>query len=386
MNVVFLSPHFPPNYYHFCHQLQRLGANVLGLADEPYDHLRPELRDALTEYYRVDDMTSYDQLLRACGYLTHRHGKIDRIDSHNEHWLETEARLRTDFNIPGPGTDEVASLRRKSHMKDVFGRAGITVARGRVVHAQREAEDFIDNVGYPVVAKPDTGVGAAGTYKIRNRQELDRFFSEKPAIDYMLEEFVSGTICSFDGLTDRSGHLVFYTAHRYSRGVMETVNEDDHVYYYSLRTIPADLEAVGKQAVRTFGIRERFFHIEFFRTVDQELVGLEVNLRPPGGFTLDMFNFANDIDIYAEWANVVLFNRFTARYSRPYHCCYVSRKFHKDYIHSHTDIMAAYSDLVVFHQAMPLVFSQAMGDYCYLIRSPDLDEIAAAAEFIQATH
>lgn len=202
----------------------------------------------------------------------------------------------------------------------------------------------------------------------------------------MLEEFVSGTICSFDGLTDRAGHLAFYTAHWYSRGVMETVNEDDHVYYYSLREIPADLEAAGQQAVSAFDIRERFFHIEFFRNPDQELIGLEVNLRPPGGFTLDMFNYANDIDVYAEWANVVLFNRFTARYSRPHHCCYVSRKFHKDYAHSHGDIMAAYSDLIVFHQAMPPVFSRAMGDYCYLVRSPDLDETIATAEFIQATY
>jgi len=33
MNFVYLSPHFPPNYYFFCVHLRRLGANVLGLAD-----------------------------------------------------------------------------------------------------------------------------------------------------------------------------------------------------------------------------------------------------------------------------------------------------------------------------------------------------------------
>ena len=85
MNVVILSPHFPPNYCNFCVQLHWLGATVFGIADEPYDLLRPELREALTEYYRVDDMHNYDQLLRACGYLTHRHGRIDRFESHNEY-------------------------------------------------------------------------------------------------------------------------------------------------------------------------------------------------------------------------------------------------------------------------------------------------------------
>jgi len=36
MNVVFLSPHFPPQYHHFCRQLQQAGVNVLGIADAPY--------------------------------------------------------------------------------------------------------------------------------------------------------------------------------------------------------------------------------------------------------------------------------------------------------------------------------------------------------------
>jgi len=41
-------------------------------------------------------------------------------------------------------------------------------------------------------------------------------------------------------------------------------------------------------------------------------------MRPPGGMTTDMFNYANDIDIYREWAHVVVYNRFTAQYTRPY--------------------------------------------------------------------
>ena len=49
MNFVSLSPHFPPNYYPFCARLKGLGVNVLGLADAPYETLRPELREALTE-------------------------------------------------------------------------------------------------------------------------------------------------------------------------------------------------------------------------------------------------------------------------------------------------------------------------------------------------
>jgi len=79
MNYIHLSPHFPPNYYLFSVHLARLGVNVLGLADEPYEWLRPELREALADYYRVGDMHHYDELLRACGYFIHRHGRLNRL-------------------------------------------------------------------------------------------------------------------------------------------------------------------------------------------------------------------------------------------------------------------------------------------------------------------
>ena len=72
MNVVFLSPHFPPHYFRFCLNLKTAGANVLGVGDEPYDNLSQDVRAALTEYYQIDDMHNYDALVRACGYFTHR--------------------------------------------------------------------------------------------------------------------------------------------------------------------------------------------------------------------------------------------------------------------------------------------------------------------------
>ena len=386
MNFVFLSPHFPPNYYLFCVHLRQLGVNVLGLADEPYDRLHPDLRAALTEYYRVEDMHNYDELLRAMGYFTHRYGKIDRIDSQNEYWLETEARLREDFNIFGLRNLEISRVKRKSLMKQTFHKAGIPAARGRVVDSAADARRLIKETGYPVVAKPDIGVGAAKTYKIHNDKELELFFAQKPDLDYIMEEFVDGVICTFDGLTDREGNLVFYTSHQYSQGIMETVNADDDIYYYSLRDIPPDLEDAGRRALKAFGVRERFFHFEFFRTVkDNQIVALEVNMRPPGGLTTDMFNYANDIDVYREWAQIVVHNKFTAEYTRKYHCCYVGRKSKRHYLYSHEQILATYREKIVHHEPISGVFSAALGDYGYLVRSPEMEDIYEMAEYIQLT-
>lgn len=385
MNFVFLSPHFPPNYYLFAVHLHHLGANVLGLADEPNDNLRGELKNALTEYYHVGDMHNYDELLRALGYFTHHYGKLNRIDSHNEYWLETEARLRTDFNIPGLRMEDIAKIKRKSRMKQIFLKAGVAAARGKVVRSLKDGKLFIREVGYPVVAKPDIGVGAAKTYKIHNDAELKSFFEQKPAVDYIMEEFIEGIICTFDGLTDRDGNLVFYTSHQYSQGIMETVNQKTDIYYYSLREIPADLEDAGRQVLKAFNVRERFFHFEFFRTVEDEIIALEVNIRPPGGLTTDMFNYANDIDVYKEWANIIMYNRFASEYIRKYHCCYISRKQSNPYLHSHEQIIASLGDKLIHHERISGIFSAALGDYGYLVRSPDMDEIYSMVEYVQKT-
>ena len=384
MNFVYLSPHFPPNYYRFCVQLRRLGASVLGLADEPYDRLRPELREALSEYYRVSDLHDYEQVLRACGHFTHRHGRIDRIDSHSEHWLSTEARLRDDFNVFGLRAAELADIQRKSSMKERFRRAGVPVARGGIARSPEEGARLAAEVGFPIIAKPDVGVGAAGTWRIDDRAGLASFFARKPPVDYVLEEFIPGRLFSFDGLTDRDGRIVFCASHLFSRGIMEAVNQDEDLFYYSLRDIPGDAEEVGRRAVRAFDLRERFFHFEFFRALEGDrVVALELNARPPGGLTTDMFNYASDIDVYREWASVVLHNQFTAPATRRYHAACIGRKHRKRYVHTHDEVLAAFGRLIPHHEPIDSAFRAAIGDYCYLVRSPDLEEILAAARFIQ---
>jgi hypothetical protein len=383
MNVVYLSPHFPPNFYNFCVSLTKLGVNVLGLADEPYELLRGELKQSLREYFRVSDMHNYDEMVRALGYFTHRYGKIDRLDSLSEYWLETEAQLRTDFNIPGIKNDEIGRIKRKSLMKQTFVKAGIEVARGKVVRTLAEARRLIKDTGYPVVAKPDIGVGAAKTYKINSQAELEEFFRAKTSVDYIMEEFVDGTIMTFDGLADQNGNAVFYSSLQYNQGIMETVNNDDLIYYYTLREIPPDLVDAGLVTLKAFNVRERFFHFEFFRrSRDQKIVALEVNMRPPGGLSTDMMNYANDIDIYAEWANILVNNRFTVQYARPYHCCYVGRKFNRQYRYTQAEIQEALGEHLVHQEQINGIFSAALGDYGYLIRSPDLTDIKHMAEFI----
>lgn len=383
MNFVFLSPHFPPNYYLFCRRLKEAGFTVLAIGEPEFGELVPELREALTWYYKVDNLHNYEELKAACAFFTKRFGKIDRIDSLNEYWLETEARLRTEFGVYGVQNDTIADIRHKSRMKKIFAAAGIPHARGRVVHSPAEVLALAKETRFPVIVKPDDGMGAAFTYKLKNAAQVDEFFAGKPDRKFIAEEFISGDIVTFDGLADRDGKIVFCTSHVYGEGVMETVLADSHIYYYSTREIPADLEKAGRKLAAAFNVRERFFHFEFFRRKDGTLCALEVNIRPPGGFTVDMFNYSCDLDIYALWARVMTGTPVSLDYARKYFCCYIGRKHRLSYKRSEEEILLKLGPSLLQHDELPPVLARAMGDRGYIVRAETLPEIMKAVKYIQ---
>jgi hypothetical protein len=386
MNVVMLSPHFPPPMSMYCVRLRDAGATVLGLADAPYEQLRPELRAALTEYYRVPDMHDTGELIRAIGYFTHRHGKVEAIESLNEYWLETEARLRTDFNVPGLRAADMQRIKRKSAMKRVFERADVPVARGRVVksrNAATVARRFIEDVGYPIIAKPDVGVGAARTYRIEGDTDLDGFLADRPPIDYILEEELAGQLLSFDGLVDRSGRILFSSSLVYGISVLEAVRGAD-MFYWIDREVASDLAELGERIVRAFDVRSRPFHFEFFRQPSGELAALEVNMRQPGGLTVDMWDWANDIDFYRAWADVIVHGTADVATERPFYCLWSGRKTGKTYRLGHEDLLQRFGPMLVHHERVDDVFSAAIGNFGYILRGPELEPLQAASREILA--
>jgi hypothetical protein len=374
MNFILISPCFPANFHGFAVSLKAKGVNTLAIGEEPYEALSHELRAGLTEYYRVASMDDYDQVQRACGFFTHKYGRIDRIESHNEHWLELDARLRTDFNVPGLTTVDLKRMKYKSAMKNVFLEAGIKAAPGAVIHSAEDAVAFTRQHGFPVVVKPDNGVGASATYKLNTSDELNAFLSKGLNAVYFIEAFVTGNIITFDGLTDQNGNIVFKSSLIYGQGIMETVNENLDIHYYIPRELPAKIVDAGEKSVAAFGLKERFFHLEYFLTADNEVYALEINVRPPGGLTIDMFNFANDINIFDEYANIVVENRFSAEVKRPYNCFYIGRKAAYNYLRTTEEVSRQFPEQIVYQNTIASVFSAAIGNYGFVVRTPDLQE------------
>ncbi|MBT2291445.1 ATP-grasp domain-containing protein [Paenibacillus albidus] len=385
MNFIFFSPHFPKNSAEFCYHLHEQGATVLGIGDAEYADLADKLKASLTEYYKIQDLENYDEILRAVGFFTHKYGKIDRFESLNEYWLEQDARVRTDFNIYGTKTDFVYNLKQKSKMKEFFRKSGVSTVQFSTGTTRDSIDEFIRSAGFPLVVKPDLGSGASMTYKISSPEELDYFFATKPdGVSFIIEEFIDGIILTYDGLVDIDGEVRFAASHRFEQSVMDVVNTDNHLYYFCLRDISPEVEQAGRSILKAFDIRERFFHIELFKShKDGRIIALEVNMRPPGAWMTDAINFSYNVDIYREWARMIVHREVGGPYTGQYYTGYASRKQHKHYVHSHEDILSTYSGQIVNYNAIEEVFSRAMGNSAYQFRARELDEVRDIVNYIQ---
>ena len=382
MNYVFFSPHFPTNFQYFVKALADRGVKVLGIGPVERWELSPILQRALSDYVKVVDLENYDHVYRAVAYLASVYGRLDRYESHNEHWLEQDARIRTDFNIPGLKQDEAQRIKRKSDMKRVFRQLNLQVADGEVITSLEHAKQLAASMGYPVLVKPDKGVGASYTYKIESDDQLIEFFRTKPSLEFILEEFIDAPIETFDGLVDQQGKLVFTNSFVYNTGVMDLVNKGLDMYYYTRRIIPQDLDTIGRSLVKAFKLRERFFHFEFFRLPDGSLTVLEINVRPPGGLSMDMFNYANDEDFFGAYADVVIGKPVSYRNARNYHVIYIGLKTpHVELLKTPLqENLAKYRAHVVYDGPVPDIFSAAMGNKAIMLRHPDEAWILQAAE------
>lgn len=393
MNFIFISPQFPRTYWNFCDRLKKNGVNVLGIGDTPFEQLSPETRNSLAEYYRVKNLENYDEVFRAVAFLSFKHGKIDWIESNNEYWLEQDARLRTDFNVTtGAGTEQMRTFKSKSAMKSVYARGNVPSARFLRVTSLDEAKKFVAEVGFPIVVKPDIGVGAANTYALHNEAELCAFFEKLPAEPYIMEEFVRGDIYSYDAITDANSDVLFDAATVWPPSIMDIVNFDLDLAYYTMPDVPAALKELGRKTISAFEVKNRFVHLEFFRLTQAkkglgeigDFVALEVNMRPAGGYTPDMMNFAASTDVYQIWADMVAFgeNRVPAS-SKKFLCAYASQKDGKNYVHSHEEILSRYGEKIVMCERMPALMVRTMGNQMYTAK---LDSEADVHEFIHFVH
>ena len=395
MNFIFISPQFPETYWNWCDRLRRCGVNVLGIGDTPYDNIPEELKRVLTEYYFTPSLEDYNQVFRAVAFFSFKYGKIDWIESNNEYWLGQDARLRDDFNVKtGAGAAQVATWQSKAGMKPLYAAGGVPTARQVRVTGKRDAQAaraFAKQAGYPLFAKPERGVGSGGAHAIANDDELEALLAslEEP---YVVEEFVTGDICSYDAILDNNGDPLFENQEEFPPSMEEVVRLQLDVSYFSRPSVDPKLQKLGRAAAKAFGLRSRFVHMEFFRLTQAkpglgdvgDYVGLEVNVRPPGGFTPDIMNFAHSTDVYQIWADMVCYDERRLPESEDQgFCVYASRRDIYTYAHSDAEVRQRYGDAIRMSGRMADALSDDLGNSFYMGRFATEEELREFVSYVQ---
>lgn len=403
MNFIFISPNYPLRYFKWVESLKKRGITVLGIGDTPYNETSPRLRNALTEYYFLPNLGNFDEMLKACRYFERKYGKIDYLESNNEWWLYQDSRLRKELNITsGFFPEEMEKIKAKSAMKECFQNANVKTMRYILVNGPQDLEKtlaFAKEVNWPLFAKPNVGVGAADSHSLKNEEEVRNLLKETLPETYIIEEFIDGEIISFDGICDGNSNVVFSTCDHFPTPVAEVVNEVKDEYYY---TSPFSLEfndvdrdsflEAGKRVVKSFGIKKRFFHIEFFVLKNDkegfakkgEFVALECNMRPAGGYTPDLLNFANSVSCYEIYADIIAYDKNLQDMNKEkYYAFSVSRRDALDYSHTQEEIFNKYGSSLCAHGVYPKGMSDAMGDDYFFAKFKTIEEGLEFDKFVR---
>ena len=403
MNFVFVSPNFPRRYYKWVEALRERGIVVLGIGDSPYYDLHPRLKAALNEYYFLPDLSDFPRMKEAVSYFEKKYGKIDYIESDNEWWLEMDAKLRAAFGVDtGFHPDEMRRIKAKSAMKECFRAGGAKTMRYVLVDGPEDLDkvlSFAKEVGYPLFAKPDVGVGASDSFKLKNDDDVRSFLSKKLSETHIVEEYIDGTIVSFDGICDSKGNAVFMSSDHFPTPIADIVNDGLDFYYYNnpfeLPFVDLDREAfkkTGQAVVKAFGIKKRMFHIEFFVLKEDkpglakkgDFVALECNMRPPGGYTPDLIDYGGSLSVYEIYADVVAYDENRQDMGKEKFYAFASHRLDRlKYRHSIDEIRAKFASSITMIGRYPPHMAAVMGDqFCYA-KFKTVDEGLAFDAFVR---
>ena len=168
-------------------------------------------------------------------------------------------------------------------------------------------------------------------------------------------------------------------------GVSENVS-------YTQNVQETDLCEIGRRVVNAFRPRRRFFHFEFFRLDEDkrgvgkigDIVGLEVNMRAPGGYIPDKMNYAYDVDVYQIWVESLAFNenRSFPDYRFKRYVTHVGRSGQTAYLHTAEDIRTRYGGSILLEKEPPASINGTMGSHIFLLRADSVDELREQSDFI----
>lgn len=330
MNVLMISPGFPVEMPLFTRGLAEVGARVIGLGDQPAEALPPPARSSLAEYVRVGSLADETEVTGRARWVADRVG-IDRVECLWEPFMILAARLREALGVPGMTVAETVPFRDKEVMKRLLDEAGIRTPQHASATTVAGVRAAVEAIGYPLILKPIAGAGAAHTYRVEGEEELRRTLEAlRPIPEVSVEEFIEGEDYTFDALCIEGriqhSNMCFYRP----RALIARQNEWISPQTVAFREVDSPAVAAGRrmgiEVLRTLRFRTGYTHMEWYRLPDGEAVFGEIAARPPGAHTVDLTNYASDVDMYVGWAEATCHGRFSQRPERRYNAVSIFKR------------------------------------------------------------
>jgi carbamoylphosphate synthase large subunit len=324
MNVVFVEPFFPSSQRHFARALAEAGATVIGVGESPAHVLDEQLKGWLHDYAQVPSVTDVEAMTRQVR-RTQDNLWVDRIEATVEAHTLATAQVREACTIPGTSVRTAWLCRDKPSMKQVLREAGVPTAASAAVGSAAEALAFAGQAGFPLILKPRSGAGAAGTMRAENAADLEHalgVFGAQGVESIAVEEFVEGHEGFYDTITV-SGQIALDFASHYYPNVLDAMRtrwiSPQFISTNRIDTAPeyAELREMGQRVNTALGIETSATHMEWFFG-PKGLKFSEIGCRPPGVGAWDLYSAGNEIDVYREWARAIVHGETGSVPSRRY--------------------------------------------------------------------
>ena len=322
-HVVFIAPRFLENTNRYVRAFAGLdGVTLSVISGDPEEAIPVPVRSRVAAHYRVGDVMDAGQLTVAVRALAGAVGRVDRLAGMLEQLQMPMAEVRDALGLEGLGVESARNFRDKDRMKDVLRQAGVPVARSVLARSAAELRAFVDEVGFPVIVKPQAGLGTRATHRVDSGAILDALTAPSSSAPIQVEEFVRAREHTCETVTIR-GQAVWRSGTRYFPSPLEVL-ETPWVQYAVLLPRETDdptwtdfhpingaaLTALfGKDGATAAGTA--LTHMEWFLREDGTRLVNEVGVRPPGVQIMPLMNLAHDTDMFAAWARLVAFDEFT---------------------------------------------------------------------------
>lgn len=330
MNVLFFSPGFPAEMPQFVRGLAEAGARVFGVGDQPAEALPDAAREGLADYQRLDSLWDESGLLATARAIADRVG-LDRIECLWEPGMMLAASLRERLGLPGLSPAQTVPFRDKGEMKRVLDARGIRTPRHARATTAIECRNAAELIGFPLILKPIAGAGSADTHRVDDIRDLERILPLLRHVpEVSVEEFIDGEEFTFDTIC-ADGRILYYNIAWYRpRPLIGRTVEWISPQTMTLRDPDTsqleDGRRMGREVLDALGFRTGFTHMEWFRKSDGEVVFGEIGARPPGARSVDLMNYASDIDVFTGWAEAVCHGRLSQDLDRRYNAAVIFKR------------------------------------------------------------